>query len=71
MQARARRAVYALLTRTLTVPDPLTARPYTGWSYSYGARGAWPNSNPTLTLALALTLSLPSRQLKAGGLVRL
>ena len=42
-------------------------------SHSYRARGAWPNSNPTLTLNLNLTLSLtlPSRQLKADGVVRL
>ena len=34
------------LTRTLAVPDEA----YTEWSHSYGARGAWPNSNLTLTL---------------------
>ena len=32
----------------------LTARPYAGWSHSYRARGAWPNSNPILTLNLPI-----------------
>ena len=54
---RCRPGPAALCTPSNPSPNrtrPLIARPNAGWSHSYRARGAWPNSNPILTLNLPI-----------------